>query len=76
MLINGVIVVMRLAHRHKDCLNEHEHDESHKRYRNVRNGNRQFLFSHGQVQFSIVLRSKTHAIIKSHGDGSENPLEE
>jgi hypothetical protein len=64
-LINGVIVVMWLAH---------EHVESHRRCLNDHNGNHQLLFSHGQVQNLLVHRSKTHTIIKSHGDGSEDAL--
>ncbi len=64
------------SHRHKDCVSEHEHDESHRRCRNARNDNHQFLFSHGQVQFSLVCRSKDYMIIKPHGDGSEGPLQE
>ena len=40
----------QVIQRHKDCVSEHEHDESHRWWRNVRNGNHQFLFSHGQVK--------------------------
>jgi hypothetical protein len=76
LLINGVIEAMRLAHRHKNCVSEHEHDESHRRCRNARNGNRQLLFMYGQVQFSPARRPKAHTIIKPHGDGSEDPLQE
>jgi hypothetical protein len=32
LLIIGVIVAMWLPHRHKDCVSEHEYDESHSRY--------------------------------------------
>jgi hypothetical protein len=63
---------MRLAHRHKDCVTEDEHDESHRRCHNARNGIRQLLILHGQVQFSLARRPKAHMIIKTHGDGSED----
>ena len=69
LLINGVIVVMWLPHRHKDCVNEHEHEESHRRYRNGHNDNHHFLFSHGQVQNLLPHRSNSHTTIKSNGDG-------
>jgi hypothetical protein len=75
LLINDVIAAMRLAHRHKDCFSEHEHDESQRRCHNACNDNHQLLFSHGQVQFSIAHRSKAHTIMKSHGDGSEDALQ-
>jgi hypothetical protein len=50
-----------------------EHGESHRRCRNARNGNHQFLY--GQVQISLAHRSKDHTIIKPHGDGSEDALQ-
>jgi hypothetical protein len=75
LLINDVIAAMRLAHRHKDCVSEHEHGESHRQCHNARNDNHQLLFLHGQVQFSLARRTKTHPIIKSDGDGSEDALQ-
>jgi hypothetical protein len=76
LLINDVIVAMRLAQRHKDCVSKHEHGESHRRCRNARNGDRQHVFSQGQVQISLARWPKAHTIIKPHGDGSEGPLQE
>jgi hypothetical protein len=64
LLINGVITAMRLAHKHKDCVSENEHDKSHRRCRKDRNGNHQLVFSHGQVQISLARRPKVHTIIK------------
>jgi hypothetical protein len=74
LLINNVIEVIRLVHRHKDYISQHEHGESHRRCRNARNDNHQLLFSYGQVQNLLTHRSKDHTIIKSHGDGSEDAL--
>ncbi len=50
-----------------------EHGESHRRCRNVRNGNHQLLY--GQVQISLARRPKAHTIIKPYGDGSEDALQ-
>jgi hypothetical protein len=50
-----------------------EHGESHRRCRNVRNGNHQLLY--GQVQISLTRRPKAHTIIKTYGDGSEDTLQ-
>jgi hypothetical protein len=50
-----------------------EHGESHRRCRNARNGNHQLLYGH--VQISLAHRPKTHTIIKTHRDGSEDALQ-
>ena len=71
LLISGVMAAMQLAHRHKNCVSEHEHGESHRRCRNARNGNRQLLFSYCQVQNLLARRPKTHTIINPNGDGFE-----
>ena len=75
LLINGVIVVMRLAFK-QNCVSEREHDESHRRCRKLRKtANRQLLFMHGQVQSLLARRPRDHTIIKTHGNGSEDVLQ-
>jgi hypothetical protein len=48
----------------------------HIRCRSVRNGNRQILFLHGRIQSLLAHQSDTHAIIKTHWVGSEDPLKD
>jgi hypothetical protein len=48
----------------------------HMRCRNARNGNRQLLFLHGRMQSLLARQSDAHAIIKSHGVSSDDPLKE
>ena len=81
LLINDVIAVMRLLHRHKDYVSEHEHDESH---------TEEILQTaqYGQSPSSVHTRSNTvftrspvqdpydHQPNTSLKDGSEGPLKE
>jgi hypothetical protein len=46
------------------------------RCRNARNGNRQLLFLHDRMQSLLARHPDTHAIIKSHGVSSDDPLKE
>jgi hypothetical protein len=48
----------------------------HMRCRNARNGNRQLLFLHGQIQSLLARQTDAHAIIKPHGVSSEAPLKD
>jgi hypothetical protein len=48
----------------------------HMRCRNARNGNRQLLFLHSRMQSVLARQPDAHAIIKTHGVSSEDPLKD